>query len=152
MRSIGEPEAANVAITWKPAQRNVAFLLALGRNQSEAARESGVPLRTVQYWCAQDAFKAYVEARFERAWQHIEPGMLALLQMAIHTMRDMFLRKLSPDDPYYLEARRLVDRVLDHGIYAETAFEGSDPEMDDPVINGVFIELPPAGDGDTPEA
>lgn len=98
------------------------------------ADKVGVTLRTVQYWCAEEEFDQEVSRLRELAWQRVEPGIMANVELALEVQRAMFAGEIKADDKRYIEARRLIDRILDRLLYVEPA-RSSDSA---PAVSAVF--------------
>lgn len=93
-------------------QRNAARLLAIGMSQQQAADGVGVDVRTVRRWCDDRAFAEMVEELHALAWSRVEHAVMAMLEQAIGVMQAMLRGEVAPDDKRYVEASRLVERLI----------------------------------------
>lgn len=89
-------------------QRQAAELRALGYTQQMVADQVGRDLRTVQRWCADDAFDARVRELRHLMRYEVEPDILANLRLAVKVQREVFLGQRDPKDATYKEAREFV--------------------------------------------
>lgn len=135
-------------VPWKPtpAQRSVARLLAIGYPQTAAAEALGQNLRTVQRWCADEQFEAYIDRLYQTAWERVEPGIMANVELAIEVQRQMLRGEVKPNDPRYREAARLLDRILDRLLYVEPASAGGDA-AGIAAVSAVNVNVVAAGGG-----
>lgn len=106
---------------WNVKQKLGARLRAIGYTQQATADQIGVDITTVQRWEENSAFHDYVQQLHSLAWRRIEPAIMANVELAVDVQRQMFIGELKPDDKRYLEARRLIDRILDRLLYVEPA-------------------------------
>lgn len=104
---------------WSVKQRLVARLRAIGYTQQSSADQVGVDLTTVQRWEDIDAYVAYEQELHQAAWERIEPGIMANVALAVEVQRDMLLGLVPANDKRYLEARRLIDRIVNRLLYVE---------------------------------
>lgn len=100
---------------WTPSlkQREAALLRARGHTQQQCADAVGLDIREIQRWHEIPEWVALVEEHFLRSVERIEPGLMANIDLAIDVQRQMLRGELKPDDKRYLEARRLIDRIMD---------------------------------------
>lgn len=103
--------AITVQHGWSRQQRNVARLMALGYKQTEAAEQTGTPLRTVQDWVAK-GLDAFADELHERGWERLDPKFWGNIELALDLQNQVFRGEMASDDPRYLEARRWLDRAL----------------------------------------
>lgn len=112
-------EQTTVISEWSVKQRLAARLRAIGYTQQASADQVGVDLNTIQRWEDIDAYVAYEQELHQAAWERIEPGIMANVALAVEVQRDMLLGLVAANDKRYLEARRLIDRIVDRLLYVE---------------------------------
>ena len=141
MRTIVSGMPNSLLSGWSTQKREAARLRAIGYTQQMTAEAIGAGMRTVQGWCAEPEFDSHVQRLHEEAFRRIEPQLMANLEMAISVQRDMFAGRISPSEKRYIEAAKLIDRLLDRLLYTEPAEPASSkPAVGVTVING---QLPP---------
>lgn len=133
---------------WNVKQKLGARLRAIGYTQQSTADQVGVSITTIQKWEEDDAFHEYVQQLHNVAWQRIEPAIMANVALAVDVQRDMLNGLVKPDDKRYLEARRLIDRIVDRLLYVEPP---ALPAGDTAPTTAVNIQLN-AGTGSTKPA
>lgn len=104
---------------WSVKQRLAARLRAIGYTQQSSADQVGVDLTTLQRWEEIDAYVEFEQQLHQAAWERIEPGIMANVALAVEVQRDMLLGLVPANDKRYLEARRLIDRIVDRLLYVE---------------------------------
>lgn len=96
-----------------PSQQRVGILIASGDSQSEAARKTNTPLRTVQDWWADKPFRAYVYDLMAELAENYEEEFSQVVMMALRLEAKALRGELPPGD----------DRAkLAHDILSKTAY------------------------------
>lgn len=100
--------------TWglSPAQLLVADQLALGATQSMAARTCNVNLRSVQRWCAEENFQAYVMNRVEEARAEWNIDLRNILVTAMKIELEVMFGKRRHDDGAAIRAADILARTV----------------------------------------
>lgn len=138
---------AGIIGSWKPAKRAAARYLAIGCAQEYAAQHSGVTKRTVQNWCTEPDFDAYVLYLRETALQQVEPAIMANLHLALEVQQQVLRGEIPADDGRYTAADKLIYRFLDKlmAVEAGPATPGPYPPPVAVTVNQITAPAPRSG-------
>jgi hypothetical protein len=121
---------------WPVVKGTAARLLAIGCTLEDTAKRCDVVIKTLSNWKNDPAFDAYVTQIRQTLASQIEPSIMANVALALELQRRVFAGELKANEPRYVEAARLISRVLDRLFYVAPPL---DPTGDAP--RGVHVAI-----------
>ena len=92
-------------------QVRVADLLSTGYLQTEAAQDTGTPLRTVQRWCADPNFEDYVLELIDVQRAQWNRQFRRIVRKAMQLEEDVMDGKVSGIDPRAIRAHEILSKT-----------------------------------------